>query len=45
MLDYIDELIKEIEKEFKEFQNMTPAEKGAYIEMYMQCKLRNIQKE
>ncbi len=45
MLDNIDDLIKEIEKEFKDFKNMTPIEKSAYIGMYMQRKLNCLQKE
>ena len=45
MIEMNEDLIKEIKKEFKDFQNMSPAEQGAYIAMYMQRKLKNIQKE
>lgn len=45
MLDNTEDLIEEIKKEYKDFQNMSPAEKGAYIAMYMQRKLKDIQKE
>jgi len=38
-------LIEEIKKEYKDFQSLSPVEKGAYIGMYIKDKLNKIQTE